>query len=138
MPDVFIPWDSTALTDYYLDIRRHNIINPLVGEYVDINRNKLLKTYPDFAIFREEFVVDEPLMALFFEAADEAKIEMDEEEFSASEKVIKSQIKGLIALKLWDITSFYIIANELDPEVIRAVEIIQDNSLFEDLNGTTL
>lgn len=134
MPDVFIPWDSTPLTDYYLDIRRHNIINPLVGEYVDKNRKKLQKAYPDFIRFKEEFVVDEPLMELFFDAADAAEIDMDEEEFAASGKLIKSQIKGLIAQKLWDITSFYIIANKLDPEVTRAVEIIQDDSLFKDLN----
>ena len=86
MPDIFIPWDSTRLTDYYLDIRRNNIINPLVGEYIDKNRGKLQKIYPDFAKFNEEYVVEEPLMKLFFKAADEADIEMDEEEYAASEE----------------------------------------------------
>jgi len=135
MPDVFIPWDSTPLTDYYLDIRRQNIINPLVGEYVDKHRIKLQNKYPEFEKFKEEFVIDEKIMDLFFKSAEEADIEMNEEEFATSEALIKSQIKGLIAQKLFNITYYYIIANELDPEVMRAVEIIHDESLFKDLSN---
>ncbi|MFH1160459.1 MAG: S41 family peptidase [bacterium] len=134
MPDVFIPWDSTPLTDYYLDIRRQNIINPLVGEYVDRQRKELQKTYPDFTRFREQFVVNDSIMKLFFNAAEKASIKQNEEEFKASEKLIKAQIKGLIAQKLWDLTSFYIIANEQDPEVIKAVELISNDTLFQHLN----
>jgi len=135
MPDVFIPWDSTFLTDYYLDVRRNNLINPLVGEYVDIHRNELLKTYPDFSHFKMNFEVDDSIMNLFFKAAKDAGLELNEEQYAISEPLIKSQIKGLIAQKLWDITSFYIIANELDPEVMRTVEIIQDDSLFQELSN---
>lgn len=133
MPDIFIPWDSTFLTDYYMDMRRNNIVNPLVSEYVDKNRQDLLKSYPDFTSFRENFEVGAPVMDLFFKAAEDAKMEMNEEQFAISEALIKAQIKGLIAQKLYDITSFYIIANEMDPEVVRAVEIIRDDSLFQEL-----
>lgn len=133
MPDVFIPWDSTFLTDYYLDMRRNNIINPLVSEYIDKNRQDLLRKYPDITSFKSDFEIGEPLMELFFKAVEEADMEADEEQFKISEPLIKTQIKGLIAQKLYDITSFYIIANEMDPEVMRAVEIIQDDSLFKEL-----
>jgi carboxyl-terminal processing protease len=133
MPDVFIPWDSTFLTDYYLDVRRNNIVSPLVSEYVDKHRQELLKDFPDFASFKSDFIVGEPLMELFFKATEEAKMEMNEEEFTTSEPLIKTQIKGLIAQKLFDITSFYIIANEMDPEVMQVVEIIQDDHLFKAL-----
>ncbi|NQV02394.1 MAG: S41 family peptidase [Bacteroidia bacterium] len=133
MPDVFIPWDSTFLTDYYLDVRRNNIVNPLVSEYVDKQRQKLMKKYPDFSSFRTNFEIGEPLMELFFKAVEEAEMEMNEVEFTTSEPLIKAQIKGLIAQKLYDITSFYIIVNEMDPEVMQAVEIIKDDSLFREL-----
>lgn len=133
MPDVFIPWDSSFLTDYYLDMRRNNIINPLVSEYIDKNRQDLLRKYPDITSFKSDFEIGEPLMELFFKAVEEADMEADEEQFKISEPLIKTQIKGLIAQKLYDITSFYIIANEMDPEVMRAVKIIQDDSLFKEL-----
>ena len=133
MPDVFIPWDSTFLTDYYLDVRRNNIVNPIVSEYIDKNRQYLLKEYPDFASYNSNFTVGETLMELFFKAAGDADMEMNEEEFTISEPLIKAQIKGLIAQKLYDITSFYIIANEMDPEVTRTIRVIQDDSQFQEL-----
>lgn len=135
MPDIFIPWDSTFLTDYYLDVRRNNIVNPLVSEYIDKSRQELLKSYPDFASFKADYEIGELVMKLFFKAAEEAKMEMNEEQFAISEPLIKAQIKGLIAQKLYDINSFYIIANEKDPEVMRAVEIIRDDSLFHELSN---
>lgn len=133
MPDVFIPWDSSFLTDYYLDVRRNNIINPLVSEYVDENRLTLLKKYPDFQSFKANFSIGESFMALFFDAAEKADIKMNEEQYTASEPLIKVQIKGLIAQKLYNITSYYIIANEMDPEVMQAMEVIGDDSLFREI-----
>ncbi|MBN1199651.1 MAG: S41 family peptidase [Bacteroidales bacterium] len=133
MPDVFIPWDSSFLTDYYMDIRRNNIINPLVSEYVDVNRQNLLKRYPDFQSFKANFNIGEPLMKLFFDAAEDADIKMNEEQYAASEPLINVQIKGLIAQKLYTITSYYMIANEMDPEVMKAVQVIEEDSLFREL-----
>lgn len=134
MPDVFIPWDSTPVTDFYLDVRRNNIINPLVGEYVDIHRNDLMAQYPDFESFRDDFSVDENLLELFFKAVDEAEIEHTDEDMDLSGTLIKAQIKGLIAQKLWDVTSYYVIVNGQDDEVLKAVEIIQDDARFKNLN----
>ncbi len=48
--------------------------------------------------------------------------------------LIKAQIKGLIAQKLWDMNELYAITNEADDEVQKAVQVIQDNSLFDKLN----
>jgi len=135
MPDVFIPWDSTPVTDFYMDVRRNNIINPLVGDYVDRNRAELLQRYPDLNSFKSEFSLDESIMDLFFSAVKEAGIEMNDEQYNLSEALIKAQIKGLIAQKLWDITAYYVIANEVDPEMIRAVEIMQDDPLFQSLSN---
>jgi len=106
----------------------------LVSEYVDANRQSLLKEYPDFESFKQSFSVGKSLMKIFLEAAEKAEIKMNEEQFTASEPLIKIQIKGLIAQKLYDITSYYVIANESDPEVMEAVKVIQDDALFRDLN----
>ena len=66
---------------------------------------------------------------------DKAKEEekKDEKGYPLSEKLIKSQIKGLIAEKLWNLSSYYEIANQSDDEVIKAVEVIEDNALFDKL-----
>ena len=133
MPDVFIPWDSTIISDYYLDLRRKNVINLYVGGYVDKNRKNLQASYPDFKSFNKTFILDSNSMKPFFEQAEKLGVKFDEKGFKASESLIKSQIKGIIAEKLWTLSDFYEVANQSDDEVIKAVEVIEDNSLFDKL-----
>jgi carboxyl-terminal processing protease len=133
MPDVFIPWDSTIISDYYLDLRRKNVINLFVGDYVDKNRKNLQTSYPDFKSFNKGFILDSSYMKPFFDLAEKQGIKFDEKGYTASTKLIKSQIKGLIAEKLWNLSEFYEVANQSDDEVIKAVEVIEDNALFDKL-----
>jgi len=133
MPDVFIPWDSTIISDYYLDLRRKNVINLFVGDYVDRNRQSLQASYPGFKVFDINFKTDDEFMKAFFELAEKQKVKFDEKGYAASEKLIKSQIKGLIAEKLWSLNAYYQVVNQNDEEVIKAVEVIGDNSVFDKL-----
>ena len=130
MPDVFTAWDSTPITDYYLDLRRKNVINLYIGDYVDQNRTTLQKNYPDFKTFNQNFQVDDAFMNNFFAQAEKEGVKKDEKEYPLSEKIIKSQMKALIAQKLWDVTAFFNIINQNDNEVIKAVEVIQNDGLF--------
>jgi carboxyl-terminal processing protease len=131
MPDVFTAWDSTPITDYYIDLRRKNVINLFVGDYVDQKRPILQKNYPDFKSYDQNFQVDDALMNKFFELAEKEGVKKDEKQYFLSEKLIKSQLKALIAQKLWDITAFFRVANQDDDEVIKAVEVIQNDGLFK-------
>ena len=133
MPDVFIPWDSSIISDYYLDLRRKNAINLFVGEYVDKNRQNLQASYRDFKSFDKGFILDEAFLKPFFEHAEKLGVKFDEKGYKASEPLIKAQIKGLIAEKLWDLSTFYQVANQVDDEVIKAVEVIQDDAMFDKL-----
>lgn len=135
MPDVFIPWDSTPMTDYYLDIRRNNIVPQTVSDYVDRNRKALQKQYPDFAAFNKAYTVDASVMNAFNAAADSAKVKFDEAQFARSEQLIKAQLKGLIAQKLWDMEAYYAVINQYDPEVIKAVAVMKDDAVFNALEN---
>jgi len=134
MPDVFIPWDSTRVSDYYLDLRRKNVINIFVGDYVDRNRKTLKQTYPEFALFDKNFLLNDEFMKPFFDFAEKEGVKKDDKGYSDSELLIKSQIKGLIAQKLWDMKELYAIVNQSDEEVQKAIEVIRDNALFDKLN----
>jgi len=130
MPDVFTAWDSTPITDYYIDLRRKNVIGLYVGDYVDQNRPSLQKDYPDFKSFNKNFLVDDAFMNNFFALAEKEGVKKDEKQYSLSEKLIKSQLKALIAQKLWDVTAFFGVVNQNDNEVIKAVEVIRNDGLF--------
>ncbi len=134
MPDVFIPWDSTPISDYYLELRRKNVINSYVGEYVDKSRKALKTSYPEFSTYEQNFQTDEAFMADFFAYAEKEGVKMDEKGYADAEKLIKSQLKGLIAQKLWDMTELYTIINQYDEEVLKAIEVIEDDALFQKLN----
>jgi carboxyl-terminal processing protease len=131
MPDVFVAWDSTPFTDYYIELRRKNVINLFVGDYVDKNRPALQKSYPDFKSYEKGFKVDENLMKSFLELADTMKVKMVDKEFSLSEELIKNQLRALIAQKLWDVTASFSVVNEYDIEVKRAVEVIESDALYQ-------
>jgi len=131
MPDVFTAWDSTPVTDYYMDLRRKNVISLFVGDYVDQNRSSLQKNYPDFKSFNQNFQVNDAFMNDFFALAEKDSVKKDEKQYILSERLIKSQIKALIAQKLWDVTAFFNVVNQNDDEVIKAVEVIGNDGLFK-------
>ncbi|MCX6245367.1 MAG: S41 family peptidase [Bacteroidetes bacterium] len=131
MPDVFIPLDTTPFTDYFLNLRRKNVINMFIGEYVDKNRSSLQRSYPDFSSFEKKFILDDEFMKDFLALAEKQGVKMDEKQFGLSETLIKSQLKSLIAQKLWDVNASYQIINAYDHEVQKAIEVINDDSAFD-------
>jgi carboxyl-terminal processing protease len=133
MPDVFIPLDTSAITDYFLDLRRKNVINLFVSDYVDDKRATLQKNFPDFRTFDKKFIVDDQFMKDFFEAAEKAGVKKDEKGYLAAERLIKNQLKALIAQKLWDLNTFYEVINQYDVEVLKAVNVIKDDALYKKL-----
>ena len=134
MPDVFIPWDSTRVSDYYSDLIRNGVLNKFIIQYIDDNRKKLLKKYPDFKTYENSFKVDDKFVNNFIEFAEKENVEKDEEGFKISEVLIKQQIKALIARNLWDLSSYYEIVTKIDDGYLKAVEILEDGVLFKELN----
>ena len=133
MPDVFIPLDTTPITDYYLNLRRKNVINLFNGDYIDKNRSELVKNYPDFDTFNKKFIVDDVFMKDVLAQADKLGVKMDEKQYALSESLIKSQIKASIAEKLWYITVYFKIMNHEDNEVQKAIGVIKNDALFDKL-----
>ncbi len=131
MPDVFLPLDTTPYTDYFLNLRRKNVANLFVGDYVDKNRKDLMKKYPDINSFDKKFIIDDAFMKDFLTLAEQQGVKMDEKQYQISEKLIKSQIKALIGQKLWDVTAYFRIINQFDNEVQKAIGVIKDDAVFD-------
>lgn len=133
MPDVFVPWDSTPFTDYFLDLRRKNVIGGFVSGKVDQERNELKRMYPDFSTFERKFNPDEAFMEEFLTYAEKEGVKTVDDQYRLSAELIRSQIKGLYAQKLWDMSEMYTIINQYDKEVLKAIEVIEDDALFDKL-----
>ncbi len=133
MPDFFVPWDSTWISDYYIDLRKKGILNQFTITYVDDNRKSLLKDYPTIKEYIANFHVDDDFMQAFIELAEDEGIEFDNEGYEASKDVLKSQVKSWIARNLWDINASYQSFAESDEALQEAVKILQDGSMFIEL-----
>ena len=194
-PDIFIPIDTSRINDYFIDLRRKNVLNDFTMDFIDKNREDLLKKYPDFKKFQSDFVMDKKFMTDFEKAAEKAgvkkntvnqekinlmlnqyiqKIKADttlvtkysnytdlanylstdfenyKKEISNyaknedatnvkasdnSDKFMTYQLKALIARNLYDVNSFYQVIKDVDDAYLKAVEIIQNDKLFDKLKG---
>ncbi len=133
MPDIFVPWDSTAINDFFIDVIRKGVINSYVMDYVDDNRRKIEKNYPGFKDYKNNFEIDDKMFSALIEKAKEENIEPDAAEIEEAKKVLKYRIKALIARNIWDISVFYEIISDIDDEFLKAVEILEDPSAYKKL-----
>ncbi|MBD3637176.1 MAG: S41 family peptidase [Crocinitomicaceae bacterium] len=130
MPDVFVPLDTTELSDMYRKISRKGIFNTFTFHYVDENREALNKAYPDFETFESEFDVEEEILDDFMAAIKDEDIEFVEEDYQTSKKLIHTILKARIASNLWDFSKFYKIYNEKENEIfIKGLEIIEGKTI---------
>lgn len=133
MPDIFVPLDTTDYTDYYRDMVRKGIINTFVLNYIDKNRKKLEKEYPDFDIYNKAFVVNDDLLFELLEYAEKEELEKNEEEFEISKDDIRLVVKALIARDMWETSEYFEIMNTKNETFQKALEVLKNKMLYNKL-----
>lgn len=126
MPDVFVPLDTMELSDMYRQLNRKGIINDFAFNYVDAQRDDLLKKYKNFSDYKNNELTTQDFMNNFFEFAKKEGVEFNESDYKTSEKIIKTLLKARIASNLWGFEKYYEIYNEKENEIfIKALELIE-------------
>jgi len=133
MPDVFVPIDTTRYTDYHRKIVAQGIVNKVVVQYIDQNRNQLKKSYKDFNKYNKDFNVDNNILNQIKEKADKEGIAFDEEQYTKSEYLIALQLKALIARDLWSTNEYYQIMDAENESLQKAIEILDNDSIYGSL-----
>jgi len=126
MPDIFVPLDTTSVTDYYSKMVRQGLLNSFVLEYIDNNRKKLKSNYNDFQSFNSKFEVDEKILKEIREYGKKNKVEVTDEEYENSKENFRLIVKGLIARDLWDMSEYFQIVNTRDKGFNKAIEVIKE------------
>jgi carboxyl-terminal processing protease len=155
MPDLFVPLDTSENSDYYFDLQRKNIFGDFTLTYTDDHRSQLKKEYPDIETFKKNYSIDKNIFDEFIAFGEKQgvkinpdslldtdkkngteakanKVKRYSEGIKTSERIIKTELKALIARDLWDIDAFWEIYNQINPFVSKAIETIQSNA-FEKL-----
>jgi len=133
MPDIFIPWDSTWISDYYTELRRKGVLNQFTVQYVNDHRDAILTGFPEITDYIAGFDIDEAFMKDFIAFAEDMEVEFDEEGYEASGEFLRIQIKAWMARNLWDVSASYEVFSEMDDSFLKAIEVLKDESLFRDL-----
>ncbi len=112
MPDEFVPLDTTRLTRYFINMRRHNIFTEQVLRYVDSQRDSLKAKYPNFDDFIADFEVPESLVDSVLAQATRLKIEpKDSAEREQTLPDLRFALKSLVAYDVWDRNEYFRLVN---------------------------
>ena len=130
MPDLFIPVDTAYNSKLYTNLVRKGALNRFTTDYALKHRDEIKAQYGDFDNYNKNFVVGQDLVNGLKKAAEDAKVEWNDEQFNRSEKFLLLQIKALIARNVWETQQYYQVMASSDPGVQKAIEILNDNKAF--------
>lgn len=131
MPDIFIPFDTLAYTDYYREMLKNGILHDFILTYSDNNRKKLLNQYPEFKDFEDDFHINDKTFEELIKFAETRELKRNEEEIALSKIEIKKQIKAIISRDFWEAKHYYQITNKNNSVILKAIEILKDKNLYE-------
>lgn len=134
MPDVFIPFDSTVYSDYYIDLRRNNLFNNFTLQYLDDHRKELQRSYETIKDFNINFVKDEQFLKLFTDYAEKEGVKYDQKGLEDSEDQIFYVLKALIARNLFDYSAYFEVVSVIDDDFLEAVKILNEGTMFKKLS----
>lgn len=133
MPDIFVSMDTSALYAYYNRLQRNSIISNFTLEYVDHNRESLVKQYPEFSQFNDKFQIGDEIIENIVALGEKDGIERDQESINFTSGLIKKEIKAVIARDIYARDQFYQILNQDDKTILKALEILKNQNQFRSL-----
>lgn len=133
MPDIFVPIDTTQFTDYHRKIVAFGVVNNSCLNYLNDHREELEQKYPTFEKFEKKFKIDTQLLEALKANATKEKIEFNATQFEISRNLICQQLKALIARDIWSMTEYFKIMNMHDDVVLKALEIINNKTTYEQI-----
>jgi carboxyl-terminal processing protease len=127
MPDIFVPNDTSGITNYYINVANAGLLMKFAYEYCDLNRaglknvktvNQLLSKLPS----------NEVILSSFVYYATTKGIPARWYYINLSKQLITSQIKALIAQDVIGVPAYYEVLNTTDIAVQRAIKELKSGS----------
>lgn len=132
MPDKFVPADTSYYSVYYRDLVAKGVINKYVTDYIEKNRDTLLKKYRNADKFFENFDVT-PLMAGLIAAGEADSVKYNAEQMETSRPVLEGMLKGLLERDLYEDGIYMRNVNRLNPVFNETLRIIEDPEAYNAL-----
>ena len=131
MPDIFVPVDTTEYSDLHRSMVAKGVISHTAVEYLNSHREELKQMYPAFAKFKKQFETGDDFLKLLLSEAEKEKIKYDDVQFNRSKRLIKLQLKALVARDLWNVNEYYQVLDSENESLQKALEILNTPGSYD-------
>lgn len=123
MPDIFVPIDTSGVSDYFIDVRNRGLLYRYSLKFADDNRKVLsaFTTPKEFVTYLNQ----QNVMRKFIAFAAKEGVKENPREIRVSEKILRVQLNAYIARNFLDNEGFYPIIEEIDNTLEKAVEVLK-------------
>ncbi len=124
MPDIFVPYDTTGVTNYYLAVVNSGLLQRFAFEFCDLNRDMLTEAEDVEAALP----ADNVLLRSFVQYAGQNGIPARWYYINISRDLIVNQLKALIMRDILGASAYYELMNRTDNTVQRALKEIEEGN----------
>lgn len=124
IPDVFVPNDTSNVTNYYISVANAGLLNKFAYEYCDLNRDDLTACDNVDQLLSKLPPADVLLQAFVQYAADNG-VHKRWYYINISSQLIIDQLRALIASDILGMSAYYEIVNRTDLTMQRALELLR-------------
>lgn len=125
MPDIFVPIDTSGYTKTFGEISRRNLDYIFSIEYVEKNRSQLenINSTNEILVFLKQ----DAALQKFYKYLVENNVKVSQNDIAISGKYIENHLYSYIARQILGDSSFYEIANTIDPVIDTVMNVIRSN-----------
>ena len=124
MPDVFVPMDTTGVTDYYVAIRNKGLIYRYSLIYADNHRDALEKLTDYKQI--DQYLYKNHVFDSFIKYAAKQGVPRNTKELKVSGDIIQTQLHAYISRNILDNAGFYPIIQRIDKTLQVAIKKFEE------------
>jgi carboxyl-terminal processing protease len=123
VPDLFIPLDTTDLTELYTRLLNSGLLRDMALDLAQRDRSRMMQM-GDGNRFNADYQIDASTWGLIRQRANEKKISGTEADWSRIRGVVGQYLKAMMARTVWNGNGYYPVMNADDPAVRKAVEVL--------------
>lgn len=133
MPDVFVPADTSRYSTYYRDLVAKGVMMKYAVNFIENNRQQLLKQYPTEEAFANNYVPTQANIDGLIAMGKENGVEFNQQQWNTSKDLILAVFKGLVTRDLYENGIYVRSTNPLSKDFQEALDLINDPKRYNQL-----
>jgi carboxyl-terminal processing protease len=123
MPDIFVPLDTTGISDYYIEIRNKGLLYRFALDYSDANRKELSRLHAPQEF--KQVLNKAGILHKFVVYAAKNGVKENAYQIRISGDLLNTQLIAYIARNFIDNRGFYPIIQDIDNTLLKALEVLE-------------